>query len=217
MVSKHLTFSILAILIAGVIFISGCTSEQTQPAGASGCPSPYDGTYSGLVSGSGEITKYPDNGQPVVSPYIITYNLEVTFECEKNDPIELCYNSEKPDQMCRWHYVTHAKVSDPFFDCTNGCTPTINSYLSAPMDTERGGDLLVDFPNGASLSINPLLIDSDAKTIRADQSDHEELIGSSNLGSNLGQEYSDMAQVLFKCPDCIADEQGITMTLDKIS
>jgi hypothetical protein len=234
MVSKHSTFSILAILIVGIILISGCVSNQIdQPKKVSDsteeetenideetedseCTSPYDGTYSGLVSGSGEMSRSID-GEEVVTPYIITYSLEVTFECgDYGGFSELC--PEQPGQKCWNLAVTHAKVSDPFFGCTNGCTPEWTSYFEAPIPGEGGGKLVIDFPNpsGAWLHVGLISIDSDAKTIRVDQLDRERLL-QSNLGNNREPSNFKIETVTFRCPECAINQEGFTMTLDKIS
>lgn len=216
MKSKYLSFIILVLVIAGIILISGCTSEQTQPTESSKCP--YEGTYSGLVSGSGEREIDTSVEEEIIeTPYIVTYSLEVTFECK--DGLTEC-SFEDLGPQCWQLTPTHAKVSDPFFGCTNGCaiaTDIYDTYLEAPIPGERGGNLQILFPNGAVLRAEPLLTDPDAKRISADQSDHYRLIENSMLGFNSKLENSFIETT--QCSNCngIFEQQGFTMTLDKIS
>lgn len=212
--SKNLSFTILVLAIAGIILISGCVSEQTKSTESSDCP--YDGVYSGLVSGSGEIHH---NNIDVVpwelweTPYIITYSLEVTLECVSTGTLS--------NGKGGWYlYVTHAEVSDPFFGCTNGCTPENAKEVIAaeiPKPGERGGNLIIHFLNGAFLQVMPLLADPDAKRISADQSDHKFLVDNSALG--ITDTPTPIWIETYKCSDyCLyQDQQGFTMTLDKIS
>lgn len=224
---KQYHILLLMILLIDIVLISGCaeqaqekaaTSPQTEDGTSapvetktnSGCTSPYEGTYSGLVSGSGEVThrKKDANGLFVdtKTPYIVTYNLEITLKCTPNTGIM---------------EVTHAKVSDTFFDCTNGCTPlqaeesSSHAVLSPP--GTAGGEIVIYFPNGKEISIFPIIADSDAKTLRIDRSDGYLV---SNIGSIIdwGTSYQDCIETR-SCPNCVPVplKEGISMTLDKIS
>lgn len=210
--------SLLVILLIELIFISGCASKQTQPTEASDCPSPYDGTYSGLVSGSGEVTCGQPGEEKTKSPYIITYQLEVTFECVKPTTF-LDENNKDHDG---WDLrATHVKVSDPYFECTNGCTPVTPESISwAPFmlkPGESGGQLVINFQNGKQLRTGPLITDPDAKRISADQdpSKHEDLI----FWSMPGWDWNGKIEPIetYWRPHCYAEQEGFTMTLDKIS
>jgi hypothetical protein len=163
------------------------------------------------------------NSQPD-TPYILTYNLEVTFEC---------YNQVTGDDNQRYWIldVTHAKVSDPFFDCTNGCTPINNHQMNTiggtsvtilqPGERTENSTLSIAFPDGKSLYVTPLFADPDAKIISADQSYHDWLVSASILGT-----CDSVDQPCFiengLCRDCYSgiigfNQEGFTMTLNRVS
>lgn len=223
MKQKYTALMSAALMIFLIVLISGCGSQTAQTEAAtstpssqaaatssSGCTSPYEGTYSGLVSGSGEVTHRKTDARGFLvdtkTPYIVTYNLEITLKCIPDGYLE----------------VTYAKVSDTFFDCTNGCTPlpippnTIITILSAPGKSDGNEQLIINFPNGKRILLLSLIADPDAKTIRAEQSYPSRLL--SDFGSNPdGTSYKDYIETR-SCPDCTiaTDKQGISMTLDRI-
>lgn len=192
---------------------------------------PYEGTYSGTVSGSGELDcDYITEGQykRYKTPYTITYNLEVTFKCIKLDFCDLiCTDQFDLDQQCWYLAPTHAKVSDPFFDCMNGCTlNTVDSSIQLAKPGEKGGYIKIYFPNWAMLDIDTLMIDPDGKTIRVDQSDPEK-IHCSDIGDlrhpNIifpATQSCIVAQHFSEYDECQLgneDAKSLTVTLSKIS
>ena len=215
--SKQLALGILAIFTVLIILISGCTPNVEKPVESSTCPSPYDGTYSGMVSGSGEQTRWVDD-ETITTPYIISYNLEVTFKC---DGLEQCGDTGiKTNQQCWILIPTHAKASDPYCGCINGCDLEETIYTLLPKPGERGGVLQIQFPNKSYIMLFHVSIDPDAKRISADQLDPQEMIENTILGHIYQDETGrDIEQATFRYPptECVYDQQGVTMTLDKIS
>jgi len=220
-------FFLAGILLLIIALGAGCTSQTNSPAapqasqtGASLCQSPYDGTYSGVVSGSGEFTTIGSDMSPTKSPYILTYNLAMTVEC---------VSTPKENNGYWMLKVTQAKVSDPFFGCTNGCTP-VNypdaywSFMNILPPGEKGKDnkLSIEFPTGTDLAISPIFADSDAKTIRADQSDHGSLVKNTILGYSMkcadsGETNCKIEAGLFRGDGgYFKTQEGVTMTLDNV-
>ena len=221
-------FVLAGILLFVVAQVTGCTSPTNSPTtpqssqtGTSLCHSPYDGTYRGAVSGSGEFTIFDSDMSLTKSPYILTYNLAMTVEC---------VSTPKENNGYWMLKVTQAKVSDPFFGCTNGCTPVNSpdaywSWLQLLPPGEKGNDntLIIEFPNKSDLKITPIYADSDAKTIRADQSNHGSLVKNTILGFSMecidnGETNCGIERGLIRGDDgYLRDQECITMTLDKIS
>jgi hypothetical protein len=219
--SKQLALGILAILAIIIILISGCTPNVANLKDSSTCP--YAGTYKGSIRSSGEKTRWLPEGGAQTSPYLLNYDLEVTFKCVQLNP---CEDNKK---QCWYLLPTHAKVSDPYFGCQKGCTPnnnvasaggTLYTWLPKPGES-RVGILQIYFPNGNGLEVGPLSVDSDAKAIRADQFDHPKLISTSDVGffpqsANAPQS---IEEATFKCesPTCDYELQGVEVVLNKIS
>jgi hypothetical protein len=195
---------------------AGQNARQTLQASGAACTSPYDGTYSGMVSGSGLHNKKSDDGSWTTSPYIHSYNLDVTVVCEIA-PGEIPGNN-------RWFLrVSHAKASDPFFECTNGCTTGVSNNaleLAPPGQRDQNNYLEVAFPNGAYLHAGPIFADADAKTIRADQGDHDNLVAWSILGftNKAATKKASWIENSVCTGDCsYPTQQGFTMTLSKVA
>jgi len=184
--------------------------------GTSSCTSPYDGTFSGTVEGQGKDI-YP-SGSTV--PYLLDYTLEVTFECADE-------NTAPGNQQSFDLYVTHAKVSNPYFDCTSGCTPPdyargdADATILAPGDRDTGRVSLLEifFPDGKSLEVAPLFGGYDAKTIEADQTDQAGLLSASILGLDPHCQTSSACHLETSlCHNCDNYQQeGFSMLLNKIS
>lgn len=196
------------------------STSETSVSESSGCPSPYDGTYSGTVSGSGEFVQYV-NGEKTFAPYIDKYDLEVTLTCN-------LFN----DYSNLWSMnISNVKVSDPYFDCTNGCSPTSDSSFvslpppgQVPKPTGTGYFIWVTFPNGRWLRITPIIAESDAKTIREDDSDLQMLTTESVLGEDDNAMNTVNEHIEYRlCPSCDfsgggpMSQEGLTMILRKIS
>lgn len=168
-----LLFAASAIFIT--ILISGCTEEQANPeAGittgqpetppaqnnqpetqASGCTSPYDGTYQGTVSESGMLAvSRPDaNGAYSLTqnPFLQTYDFEMTIKCSSQ-----VYTDEGStgSPNAKVFDITHIKVSHPLFGCTAGCVPIseVNGAGTQLFLFNSGiGSMVIAFPNGAGI------------------------------------------------------------------
>jgi hypothetical protein len=172
-----------------------------------------------MVSGSGEQEKFiPGEPEPIRTPYLINNQIELTFKCEQiGDGVE-------PGKKYWFLNATHAKVSDPYFGCTEGCVPILDlQYIAFPLPGESGGELQLFFPNGNGLTIAPLVANPDAQKIFADQSNHPELIDHSNIGyypeGMVEHPHPAIEEVTFRCqnPTCTYELQGVTMALNKIS
>jgi len=198
------------------------SAEVLQGQGDGGesrpCHSPYDGTYSGTVSASGQVEhEMADSPDTRMTPYIITYSLEVTFECVREPMPEF----EGEDNWLL--NVRRVKVSDPFFGCTNGCEPSSEgsddiSEAVMPQPGRRGGMIGINFPNGRYFQIVPLFADPDANRISADQLNHSALVEESIAGytSRGGSEFERIETR--GCQDCLygVQQEGVTMVLDRI-
>lgn len=221
-------FVLAGILLLFVALTVGCTSQTNSPTtpqasqtDASLCHSPYDGTYSGVVSGSGEFTTINSDMSSTKSPYILTYNLALTAEC---------VGTPKDNNGYWMLKITQAKVSDPFFGCTNGCTPVnypVNYWsfmnLLPPGEKGNNNEIIIQFPTGTDLTVRPIFADSDAKTIRADQSNQGSLVKNTLLGYSMkcadsGEANCEIEAGLFRGEGgYLREQEGVTMTLDKIT
>jgi hypothetical protein len=191
-------------------------SAAVPAAPAAACTSPYDGTYSGMVSGSGEHNREADDNSWTTSPYILSYSLEITTVCE-------IAPGEIPGNNHGFLRITRAKASDPFFGCTEGCTLGVSNNaldIAPPGQRDKNNYLELMFPNGASVLISPVFADSDAKTLRADQVEHDNLVAWSHLGFNDKaatdkDSWIENSVCTGKC--MYPSQQGLTMTLNKIA
>ncbi|VVB57676.1 Uncharacterised protein [uncultured archaeon] len=225
---------VLLSLLVSLLLLSGCAAPappapSSPPAGVSNAPAPspapaevppspppascpYSGIYSGTVSGSGQNTHLDaDNQYTEHTPYIVTYSLE--FELS-------CMEAGTRDNRSVWYMnITRARTNEPYFGCTNGCAlPPVDGFNIAtlPLPGERGGQMLLLFPNGKAIQVLPLLVDSDGMAIRADQSDHEKLIYWSLPGFR--PESDDANLEVLTCQNCLSQpkREGLTMVLNKI-
>ncbi len=148
--------------------------NQTQPtehAGtqAGGCTSPYNGIWTGTVSGTG--VYYDSGNYESNTPYSVSYDLEITLKCNESDMTEY--------GKITYLDITHMQASDPYFGCTGGCNPTrhgtneiggINNYASLPEPGgSAGSSMNVLFPNSAVIDAGSLSLSSDGKTITVDE------------------------------------------------
>lgn len=172
MKSHHILLFI--ILLIGIILISGCTEESTPATGtdtkttpattdsSSGCKSPYDGTWKGLIQDSGDlsVTRYDKDGAPVYTenPFIAQYDFEITLQCGG-----INYDQTSGAVDSYWFNITHLKASHPLFDCANGCVPQYsNTYIEKDGTAYMGQTL---FPNGAIIYFPDMHASPDGKTI----------------------------------------------------
>lgn len=130
---------------------------------ASGCAnSPYDGTWNGTISDSGEIqTMRPSANGPQITdnPFTAKYDFEITIQCDS------FYGTG-------WEYnVTYVKASHPLFDCADGCTPVQTGDHNSDVQIYQNGtgSMYTGFTNGATLNgfsvPGDLQVSRDGKTI----------------------------------------------------
>jgi hypothetical protein len=126
---------------------------------AAGCTSPYDGTWSGTVTGSGTVNLEDYSS---TRPFSVSYDLEFTAKCKQG------YSDGHGGSL--WAAkITHAKASHPFFGCIDGCAPLPESTYVRESEIatifDRTTSMDINFPNGASISLSDLFISQDGKTI----------------------------------------------------
>lgn len=176
---------------------------------SSSCPSPYDGTWSGTVNGSGQlIMKGSSIGAMRYKPYSVTYNLEITISCES-------VNTTEQGVKLWMHNITYAKASHPYFGCVDGCTPLPQSQsvdesrIALPEAGIKEGAMDLTFPNGAEIPTGAFLVSPDGKTITIDRSilnaatdanGVPEMPGT--IGADMWRKENQSAIETYDCPDC---------------
>ena len=179
---------LLVLITAFLLF--GCTSDQiAQPTPTSqptaqptahpsataqpttettGCTSPYDGTYAGAMSDSGEIQNEVTSGGQTTktrTPFLQTYDFEMTVKCRYT------FTPTADEPLKYILAVTHAKATHPIFNCLGGCTPVQSTdtvrQSEADLNENGDGDMYLVFPNGAT--IGAFGLGSDLVKFRSDR------------------------------------------------
>lgn len=177
------------------------TTLTIEPEEETGCSSPYDGTWRGTRTVKGvQHWIGPWNGDTYPTedrPFTVSYTLEITVKCY----------SDFEDESNEWnHDVLTATVSDPFFGCQSGCDASeggSNLQVPNPGQVAAYPNFALYFPNGATLSADPINISPDAKTITLEGG----MVGYGPEGS-IEQK---------NCPDCLStDIEQDTFILTKV-
>ena len=173
--------------MAGASDCKDATVTVSPSAAAAGCNSPYDGNWAGSVEGSGTTNPFGDSNAE--TPFSISYTFEMTLKCDYPD-------TGSNGEPIYWENATYAKVSDPFFRCTDGCTPTQYTSIDMPAPGTGGAVYMnIDFPNKMELVGAGLEPNADATSFV-----YEDNTGSGNLGS--GAMDSPPYRELQGCPSC---------------
>jgi hypothetical protein len=127
--------------------------NNPEEAQTEGCTTPWDGTYQGTMSDSGEVSlegKWAGDTEKVVTPFIQTYDFEMTLKCFG------AYENFLDDGKTVYEFeITHVKASHPMFGCQAGCVPVAyddNLRHTDAFVVENGtGDMRIEFENGAHI------------------------------------------------------------------
>ena len=177
---------ILAVAAALIILLAGCTGSQpnnpqapaappvaqpTQPANpqpaepTTGCTSPYDGTWKGVMADSGDLfVERHDSSERAFStynPYTASYDFEMAIKCDS-------VMTDPNAGTGHWFNITHVKASHPLFECAEGCTPATDSGMF--IGNDGSGYFALRYPNGAYIWLAThgnanLQISQDGKTM----------------------------------------------------
>ncbi|MCX6770467.1 MAG: putative Ig domain-containing protein [Candidatus Micrarchaeota archaeon] len=101
------------------------------------CTSPYEGTWKGTISDSGQLHYYlpSDQNHETNQQFAASYDLEFTMKCEY-----VVVDYDGGPVVAKDFIITHVKVSDPIFGCVDGCAPMPPSYTDANGYNVRGSD-----------------------------------------------------------------------------
>ena len=129
--------------------------QEAQAAAQPACPG--EGNWKGTVTARGIVDVIGKPGQ--TAPYSVKYDLEITVKCDS------AYLDESGARS--WFYnITHAKASDPFFGCTEGCVPVAGTWDTrlSYLDITEGsshGHLAIRFPNDALIQRTNTVLSAD--------------------------------------------------------
>lgn len=124
-----------------------------------GCPTPWDGTWSGTFQQAGDRWYIEDkDNQLITHPYSFSFNVEFTAKCE-------WYHRDEDWASLK---ITHAVISHPFFGCQGGCDAL------GTFSTETGGKetfVSLQFPNKTHFEIQNLQLTGNSITMEGHQPD----------------------------------------------
>jgi len=163
------TFEVCVVDLVGSTSCQSVTVQTAQPVFITGCPSAYDGTYTGQFNYEYQLSDWYDDPLYIWvprTPVTGSLTVSVTLQCFVVTPgVGVAV------------YETHASASDPTFGCTGGCVLSGSQMVILPDALPTGSanpslagtGIMFSFPNGLWVMTNNdtgfLNVSPDGKTI----------------------------------------------------